>query len=207
MFQQIIDLVSKYFYSPHWPIVGPSYKVSTPILTGIYIIFAFCLFGFFLKTLFKKEKLNSKSLLSLFSVTIAVVLAGQTLSLLFLDVNFMADKFAGKTVDTVYSENLGAVYNLAKASKRLIQPTAHAELITDLDLRQDPGMIYHRALSYFLYPIDLRGIRAKPADTLIIFLKKDPHLFVKEGFSVKEQLSPKTIIAIKENDRSVKTDF
>lgn len=48
-----------------------------------------------------------------------------------------------------------------------------ADLVTDLDLSRDPGMYMHRALSYHLYPIDIRGVHGQdPVDTAVFFYKK-----------------------------------
>lgn len=73
-----------------------------------------------------------------------------------------------------------------------------AELSTDLDLSRDPGMIMHRCLAFYLYPVDLRHVRAQEADTWIAFEKANAREHVPDGFKIIAELDSANLIAIKD---------
>ncbi len=73
-----------------------------------------------------------------------------------------------------------------------------AELITDMDMTRDPGMFTHRAWAYFLYPIDIRGIRKpEPIDALIIFPKDNPEASVGDEFTQVISCGESCLVAFK----------
>ncbi len=80
--------------------------------------------------------------------------------------------FDGKTIEQKNAIISGEVYSFANFCKKHIEQDASVELVTDLDLSRDPGMLNHRQLAYYLYPIDLRGIRKKENKYQILFNKK-----------------------------------
>ncbi len=73
-----------------------------------------------------------------------------------------------------------------------------AELITDIDTTKDPGMFAHRAVAYFLYPIDIRGIRSpEPLEARIMVDKENAEDFIRDGFVIDFRYSDSFVIAFK----------
>ena len=92
------------------------------------------------------------------------------------------------------------IYFFAESVKHTLPQKSSAELITDMDINKEPGMYYHRLLSYYLYPVDIRRIRKQPLDYLILFEKNDAPQHVLRNYKTLVQLSPTSLIAQKETD-------
>ena len=90
-------------------------------------------------------------------------------------------------------------YRFAKYCQRLLPGQHSAKLITGLDTSRDPGMLIHRKLAYFLYPIDIRNIRKEPVDSLIIFAVKDATQLVPEDFQISGKYNESSLIAVKKS--------
>jgi hypothetical protein len=108
-------------------------------------------------------------------------------------------QYSGKTADQKYSEILKAIYFLPKQTKALLPGYHKAILITDLDLTKDPGMLYHRQLAYFLYPIDIRDIhRHEIPDLILIFFKRDAISHIPNGYTPYHIFNTENLIAVKQ---------
>ena len=107
---------------------------------------------------------------------------------------------SAQSTDEVYTKTLGGVYLLPKHTKSLLPGYHRAKLITDLDMTKDPGALYQRELSYFLYPIDIRNIYSKkPFDTVLIFFKENVENHIPDGYQLHHIFNDKNIIAIKKD--------
>ncbi len=106
--------------------------------------------------------------------------------------------FAGKTLAQKNQAILGKTYKFAQLCRQAWPGYHRAELITDLDMSRDPGMYMHRALSYHLYPLDIRGLHGPGSpDALIIFFKKNAGDYVPEDFEAVGTLDSENIFAVR----------
>lgn len=137
-----------------------------------------------------------KHLLSLFLV---LVIAFQTMNQARY---FMAlrQKYHGKTIEERRQPLLKEISRFAQYCQEKLPGRHNAQFLSDLDLSDDPGMFIHRALAYYLYPIDIQSIRQGPKDSLIIFYKKDAAQHIPKGYKLIEQINEYNAVAIKSGD-------
>ena len=107
------------------------------------------------------------------------------------------DTYNGKDVEARYLGPFKKVYDFAQFCKIRLPGQHNAELITDLDTSQDPGMFLHRALAYYLYPIDIRDIRERDKELLIAFEKKNVIHNVPQGYHLIGAWDNDNIVAIR----------
>lgn len=137
-----------------------------------------------------------KHLMSLFLV---LVIAFQTMN---QAIYFIAlhQKYHGKTIEKKRQPLLKEISRCAQYYQEKLPGRHNAQFLSDLDISKDPGMFIHRALAYYLYPIDIRGIREGPKDSLIIFYKKEAGQHIPEGYKLIEQINEYNAVAIKSGD-------
>lgn len=75
-----------------------------------------------------------------------------------------------------------------------------AQLITDINIEQQPGDYYYRYIAVSLYPIDVRGIRGEPQDVLVIFDKSDPYNSVPNDYQVLAVYDQRSLLAVRRGD-------
>ncbi len=114
----------------------------------------------------------------------------------------LAKILSGKTTEEKYTMfyNTRNIYSLAQYYKSHLSERQKVQLVTDLDLSKDPGMIAQRMLAYFLYPIDVRGIRQEPPTALIFFAKHNALASVPEGFQILAVRDEENLIAIRKKE-------
>ena len=105
--------------------------------------------------------------------------------------------FAGRTLDQRLEILFGNTYLYARDVKKLIPGKHTGELITSLDVAQDPGMFIHRALAYHLYPVDIRGIRGEAPDCLIVFMKDRAIESVPADYRIVRIFDDQNLLAVK----------
>lgn len=66
-----------------------------------------------------------------------------------------------------------------------------------MNLEKDPGMLTHRMLAYFLYPIDIRKIHEEDLDTILIFAKHNAKESIPDGFHAVFVFDENHLIAVK----------
>ena len=94
-------------------------------------------------------------------------------------------------------------YQFAISCQKLFPGVHRGDLITDMDLTKDPGMFIHRALAYYLYPIDIRSVYPnRPKDCVIIFLKKNPEAQVPADFEILFRFDDSSLLAVKKKAQS-----
>jgi hypothetical protein len=89
-------------------------------------------------------------------------------------------------------------YQFAKTCQERLPGVHKAKFITDMDLMNSEQASIHRALAYFLYPIDIREVQPGPYDCLVIYHKRNPERFIERGFKSLLKLNDSDILAIKE---------
>lgn len=94
----------------------------------------------------------------------------------------------------------GPAYELAQYCKFYLPGYHSTQIITDMDMSVDPGMLRHRQLAYYLYPIDIRGIRGEAPDSVFIFLKDNAINYIPKGYRLLHALDSRNIIAVKHSE-------
>ncbi len=89
----------------------------------------------------------------------------------------------------------GIVYRYSIFCHNFINGAQNAQLITDLDLNREPGMLDHRMLAYYLYPIDIRNVRRKAPDYLLFFMKRNASDHVPDNFKIIAVINKDNLIA------------
>lgn len=86
-----------------------------------------------------------------------------------------ASTFGGKTTGQKNLIMFGELYAFSQVCRQKVSGRHQAELLTDLDIDQDPFMFAHRVLAYYLYPkLSIRFHNRRPKNFLILFYKKNP---------------------------------
>lgn len=108
--------------------------------------------------------------------------------------------FADKTMEEKYAVVAGPrIHSFARYCRRILPGSHNARFLTDMDMSKDPGMISHRMLAYFLYPIDIRGVRDGRTDSLIIFDKKNAVASILDDFRILGTFDQYSIVAIRKD--------
>ena len=105
--------------------------------------------------------------------------------------------FAHKSPSQKHAIVSNDISKIAEAFQSYLPRKTSAQLVTDLDLSRDPGMITQRRLAYYLYPIDIRGIRGEPPSYILLFKKKDAIRHIPEGFRLYKAFTNDIMIAIR----------
>ena len=194
-----LNLLSETIQNIYKPHPNTLFQVSvgpTPFLVYIYAVF----FLSYLWSILLRRK-NSESTLrmaaplifSAYLLVISFQLAG-----IFFSAQREFSIYHGKSTQEKYAAVIGGkTYVFAQYCKRNLPGSHNAEFMTDSDLSRDPGMINHRMLAYFLYPIDIRNVRNESKDSLIIFKKKDALSYVPAEYKVIGMFDSNNLIAVK----------
>ena len=108
--------------------------------------------------------------------------------------------YAAKPIDEKYYGILKTVHDYAVFCRRNLPGKHSAQFISDLDVSKDPGMSTHRAVAYYLYPIDIRNIRQEPKDSLVVFKKNNPVQSVPDDFRVIGMFGETNLLAVKQEE-------
>lgn len=113
----------------------------------------------------------------------------------------MYQGYHGKTIEERRSPLLRKISLFAQYCQERLPGQHNARFLSDLDLSNDPGMFIHRALAYYLYPIDIRDIRKGDKDSLIIH-KANAVQHIPEGYTLVGQWNEYAAVAIKSQESS-----
>ncbi len=197
--------VTKQFYFPSQNIINPGHIFNTNIYTHIYRIFFIVAVTLSFLNLAVKNcigespiKIRQIPLLIMTVFFIGITTFQMTnISQKFL----MREKIIStkKKLTEKYRVMINPkVVSFCQFVQKKITEPRSAKFITDLNTAQDPGMLMHRQIAYFLYPIDIRGIRSEPVDVLILFEKKAAKNYVPEDFETVYSMNNNNLVAIKE---------
>ncbi len=95
----------------------------------------------------------------------------------------------------------GDRYLFPEKAREMLPDGCRADLETDLNVSADPGMLHHRVLSYFLYPIDIRGVQDGPKNCMIFFQKEGAAARVPEDYDVLFMYNSENLLAVKKENR------
>ncbi len=93
-------------------------------------------------------------------------------------------------------DNYQVIYKFARQVKQILPQEISVVLVTGYDQVKD--MQVRMQLAYFLYPIDIRGIRSEDPDAYLILNKSNAADSVPAGFRIVKQLDERTLIAMRE---------
>ena len=74
-----------------------------------------------------------------------------------------------------------------------------AQLITDMDITKEPGMYNHRAISYHLYPVDIRFRKDAPVEAIVAFRKNHARESIPDNFRVLIFWDDNNIFAVRKD--------
>jgi hypothetical protein len=187
------------FYKPHFNSVYSGRVGAWPVNVFYYlgIIVSWLTLYVFRQKLFAANKPSGRKIFFL-AVLVAYFWLGlfQTIGLTrdwWKNISFVYNKTWEQRNEMIY----GDIYPFAKVCREVAPGRHTAEFITDLDTSRDPGMVMHRALAYFLYPIDMRGVRPGPTDCLVIFAKKNAASCVPPDFRILVKFGDEHIFAVR----------
>jgi 2'-5' RNA ligase len=198
------DVLSKILttaYVPHINSFDSLYIAGTNVYTLLYLIF-------FLSLLLRllADKIFKKQYQSFISILSSTLFFIYTLTTISLTINWAIHSknvfkaVSGLTIEEKYAQFIGGgVYIFSKHCQSLLPGYHSAELISDMDFSRDPGMLTHRMLAYFLYPIDIRGIHKKEPEVMIFFAKDNAEKNVPENFRTLFKFNEQYLIALKKN--------
>lgn len=106
----------------------------------------------------------------------------------------------GESCAAQYKNEYPDAYQYAEAVKaHLPERYAEAQLISDIDFSDGPGMRIHRSLAYFLYPINIRFHLSERYPEVLLFFRKDNALsHVPPGYRVAAIFGPANLVAVRQ---------
>lgn len=98
-----------------------------------------------------------------------------------------------------YKTNYPYIYQFAEKVKTYFpEGYQEARLITDIDFLNSKNMFSHRAISYFLYPINIRFHSPEQNPKILLFFSKKNALdYVPPGYNVLATFNSYDLIAVK----------
>ena len=130
-----------------------------------------------------------------FCIILALQITGQVKHLAFEHKNY-----AIRPADERYPGSLRTLYDCGTFFRKILPGKHSAKFISDMDISREPGMFMHRAIAYYLYPIDIRNIRQEPDDSLVIINKNNPAQSIPDNFRILGTVNQKHFLAIKLRD-------
>lgn len=68
---------------------------------------------------------------------------------------------------------------------------------SDMNINEDPGMLEHRSLAFFLYPIDIRNVYDQEQTVWVAYELEAAADKVPDGFEILHQLDDRNLIAVR----------
>ncbi len=113
---------------------------------------------------------------------------------------YAAHQYFGQTKmsERYYYKETERIKHITRVIRQYLPKQCGTQLITDRSLTQDPDLYMTRLLAYFLYPIDMRGMRDKPQDYLIVFDKQNPQDALGADFKIIRQIDQHNLITVRQ---------
>lgn len=201
----LIDFLIKTSYREHQNIMlyGEFNHIPLPIFIYLAVLISSIILLLLNRILHanKPENYSLDSFRScfLFSALVAFtfLISIQTISITNAWIRYL-ERFSQKTeIEKFSGAETQKSLIMAEFCKNLVSGRHKAIFTTDLDITQDPGMILHRSLAFYLYPIDIRGIHQDEPDLWIAFDKREAVKYLPEGYTVIGILNDRNLIAKK----------
>jgi len=106
--------------------------------------------------------------------------------------------FLARTTDQKYNSLAGEYFRGPVWAQQLLPPGRRytCQLLTDMDISQDPGMLKHRMLSYFFYPVDLRNVHGQEPNCIFAFDKDKAASHVPPEYVIIKKWDDRHLLAI-----------
>jgi hypothetical protein len=102
---------------------------------------------------------------------------------------------AGQSTEQRYQFWLKDCYTYIRFFREVFPVRTSAQVISDLNLRQEPGIFYFRQLAYHLYPVDIRGFHDERIDYLLLYQKEAAAHHIPADFEIIAILNESNLIA------------
>jgi len=203
--QNLLNYLFRTSYRPHHNIIFYGSIKGILLVHYIYCIFAINFIVLwildrimYIRHRFESEKTSINTLVHLSACFCACLLLLIQLCSVMRTWSYEMRSFSNKTEGAkIGMTTIGKPFRIASFYKSQIQGPLNTAFTTDLDLSKDPGMLMHRSLAFYLYPIDIRQIRNGKTDSWIAFEKENAAQFVPEGYTIAVQYDPKNLIAVR----------
>jgi len=185
-------------YSLHHNLIRPPFAYSISFNLYIYCIFLFSIFISILiyKFVAKNLKISPQQVMFYVSCILFVIVTLNQLFNFHFYYKFERNLFSGKSLQEKNLRlNYGLAYTYSSFCHHYIKGYQNAQLITDVNINKDPGMLDHRMIAYYLYPIDIRNVRKKQPDYILFYMKNEAREHVPDEFEIIAEINDENLIA------------
>ena len=183
------------FYKPHVNAFLLEIFLGLNVYTYLYISFLIALGG---TLLWRKKEDPAKIPFKIGMIIFILALFFQTIS----QSQYFEGEFKNFHNKSVLERNailLGDSYLFVQRCRDSLQGYHRAQLITGMDMTRDPGMYLHRAISYHLYPLDIRFRKDTPMEAIIAFRKNHAQESIPDNFRVLIFWDDNNIFAVRKD--------
>ena len=191
LFQQFING----FFIPH----ANAFRLETFLGLNVYAyLYITFLIAVGVTLLWRKKEDPAKTLFKIGMIIFILALFFQTISQSqYFEGEFKT--FHNKSVlerNTILS---GDSYLFVQRCRDSLQGYHRAELITDMDMTRPAKLYWQRAISYHLYPIDIRFREDTPIDAIVAFRKNNAQESIPHNFRILVAWDENNILAVRED--------
>lgn len=194
----LIKTFAKNGYNFHPNLIHPPFAYSVNFNLYIYFIFLLSIALSFLlyKYTIKNFNINPQQFMFYVGCILFVIVTINQLYNFHYYYKFEKQLFSGKSLaEKNLNLSYGTAYRYSSFCHHYIRGHQNARLITDVDINKEPGMLDHRMMAYYLYPIDIRDVRKKEPDYLLFYRKKNASDHVPDNFQIIVEVNNEYLIA------------
>lgn len=196
----------KNFYKPHENIFFAPSLAGINFYIFIYAVLLLSLiFLAFINSIRTRRKKSNppESIFSLLPILLVIMFSLVTITQTIGQAYYAKREFVlftDKTMEEKYAVVTGPrIHSFVRYCRKILPGFHNANFLTGMDRSKDPGMISHRMLTYFLYPIDVRGVRGGRTDSLIVFYKEDAVASIPDDFRILGTFDQYSVVAIRKD--------
>lgn len=203
-FASIISQLLTSFYMPGYNLIPAGYIYEVNVMELTYLVIVTTILNLYLINLLilkfnkrsKPSKIYIEDIKKLIVISLITIIFLQTNN----QINYSVKEF-NKSKNLPFRSHRPQFFtnadDIAQLCKNVLPGKHNAYFKTDIDLSTDPGMLFHRALAYYLYPIDIRNTRKDTKDSLIVFQKHNPKSELTDDWQLLTIIDNKSLLAIR----------
>lgn len=196
----VINNLAAVYYSPHYNYFSAQVSENSNINFLFYMLIGCSLMSLYLIRLY----LNMKSSLIVPVVITTVLCLSVSLQTLghynhfFLEIRQYSNKGSFERYHLLHQ----IFSSISHRTQEFLPGKRNAQFISDLKLAENKNidLAVHRSLAYFLYPIDIRRVRNKPYDSLIVFKLYSPIKNIPPDYIELERIGKNYLVGEKVSD-------